>query len=185
MEEKIILLDCDGVVVNFIQGVFDELTKLGGPQMSPEEIIKFNFFDLIPEVFRAQVLAAVGSKDFCLNLQPYPGVAEFVEELKQLGQIYITTSPYPSDNWHAERVKWIERELLISKKNVIFTDNKSLVRGDFMIDDRYEYVMDWSIKNPSGRGILLDQPWNQNERGPGNMYRVSSYEEILRTIKNK
>lgn len=179
---KLVLLDVDGVICDFTSRVLEDCFHLGGPKLTDADIGAFNFFPLLGAQ-RDPVFARIETSGWCRNLGAYEGAAEFVDALNARAQVYACTSPWTSSAyWHAERVRWLEG-FGIPGSRVIFAENKALVRGDVLIDDRYDTIVRWALVNPEALAVLFDRPWNQSPDAlPPNAVRCRSYAEVLAVI---
>ena len=123
MTKKIVYIDMDNVLVDFITGI-----------------------EKLPEDVRAQY---PGDKDiddcpgiFAL-MDPMPGAVEAFHELTKHFDVYIlSTAPWKNPTaWH-DKVEWVKKHLDSAEKGsaaykkLILSHNKHLNRGDFLIDDR-------------------------------------------------
>jgi 5'(3')-deoxyribonucleotidase len=73
-----------------------------------------------------------------LNLEPIPNAIEGVRRLIGMGHdVWIATKP-PTGVPHAyaDKVAWILKWLPELKRKIVITHDKSLLRGDILIDDR-------------------------------------------------
>lgn len=79
-----------------------------------------------------------GKENFFSNMKPVPNAIESVKKLNQLFDCYVlTTAPWSNPFALQEKKEWIELYFGdIFFKKIIFTHNKNLLIGDFLIDDR-------------------------------------------------
>ena len=103
---------------------------------------------------------------------------EALTEMESLGhKVFICTSPLGAyQNCVAEKFEWIDKH--IGKgwiKKIIITGDKTIVTGDYLIDDRPE--IEGVESTPAWKHILYDQPYNHNV----NKRRLTwtNYKEIL------
>jgi 5'(3')-deoxyribonucleotidase len=78
---------------------------------------------------------------FFLELEPIANAINSVKHLQSLGhKIYFLTAPsYKNAHCYSEKRLWIEKFFgLEICKNLIIAENKSLVIGDYLIDDHTE-----------------------------------------------
>jgi len=162
-----ILLDCDGVLADFVGSVLGRLPwVLKHEHVTCMDIQKS--LDLGP-TYTAMLNHELRRQGFASLIRPLHGSKKFVRELKKRGEITVVTRPMTdSPTWVWERVGWLYKHFGLER--IEFTDRKDLVPGDVLIDDDPENL----VRFP-GRRILLDQPWNRGADLP----RVYSYNEIL------
>lgn len=106
-----IFVDLDGVVVDF-----DKFRAISG--LTGEEIKK------LPGAY--------------LDMDPIPDAIEGVHSLIGMGhEVWLATKPPTGiPDAYADKVKWVLRHLPELKRRIILTHDKSLLRGDILIDDR-------------------------------------------------
>ena len=114
--KKIVYIDMDGVLVDFESGI-NALTK--------EDTITYkNRLDEVPGIF--------------LKMSPMKGAIEAFKELNKYFDVYIlSTAPWENPTALNDKLVWIKKHLgNLAKKKVIFSHNKHLNIGDYLIDDR-------------------------------------------------
>lgn len=118
--KKIIYIDMDGTLVDF----------LGGVEAQPSDIQEAykGHPDDIPGLFG--------------TLKPIPGALEAVrklyDRLKDEYDLYIlSTAPWKNPSAWADKISWIQRYIPdIFTKKVVLCHDKNLLIGDYLIDDR-------------------------------------------------
>ena len=106
----------DNVLVDF-PSAFDKV--------DPALLTKFeNDKDEIPGIFAL--------------MEPMVGAIEAYKELAEHFETYIlSTSPWENDTALADKLNWVKKHLgKVAYKRVIFSHNKHLNAGDYLIDDR-------------------------------------------------
>jgi 5'-nucleotidase len=164
----IILLDQDNVLADFEAG-FRQAWIACHPEIPPVEEAERKSFQVredYPSDLRPAVDAILQSRGFYRNLPLMRGARQAVTDLLAEGfDIYICTSPLTQyQNCVLEKYEWVE-EYLGSEftKRVILTRDKTLVRGDVLIDDK---PVIGGISTPQWRHVLFDQPYNRHLPGP-------------------
>jgi 5'(3')-deoxyribonucleotidase len=159
-----ILLDVDGVMADFSQGVIDRLrlrTKL-----TPEDITQWDIFGLLEEKFsfyhKKLALELMDVPDFWRRLPCVDGAYDAYIAIEAMGhEIVFVTSPWDScHGWNVARRLWLEEHFGITKDQLVITHAKHLVRGDILIDDRESHITDWNRIHGTG-GILFAAPYNK------------------------
>ena len=79
-------------------------------------------------------------KGFWLDLEPMHGAIEAFKWLDARHDVWILTRPsFHNLNCYGEKAKWVRDHLgFDAQKKTILCGNKSLVRGDILIDDHYK-----------------------------------------------
>ena len=116
MKKKILYVDMDNVLVDF-PSAFEKV--------DPELLEKFkDDEDEIPGIFAL--------------MEPMKGAIESYKELAEHFETYIlSTSPWENDTALADKLNWVKKYLgEVAYKRVIFSHNKHLNVGDYLIDDR-------------------------------------------------
>ena len=163
----IVLVDQDGVLANFEKRVLEIYRKLypDKPFVSLDQLKNYNPEMDYPENVRHLVRDIYHSPNFFLSLEPIDGSIKALNEIQELGhEVYICTSPLSRyEDCVLEKYSWVDKYLGSEwTKKLIVTKDKTLVYGDFLIDDRPEIS---GLIKPSWEHILYTQPYNQNVEG--------------------
>ncbi len=113
---KIVYVDMDGVLVDFQSGI---------NLLSDKELVLFqNNFDEVPGIFS--------------RMKPIDGALEAFEKLNKHFDVYIlSTAPWENPTALNDKLAWVKQNIGdLAKKRVIFSHNKHLNMGDYLIDDR-------------------------------------------------
>ena len=95
------------------------------------------------------------------------GAAEGIAYLRSIGDVVWVTAPnHLCPTWDHERRQWLKRHFESPPKDVIFCDDKGLVKGDVFIDDKPENIRRWQSQNPEGKAYLFDAPNNKHVEWP-------------------
>jgi len=116
LTQKLIYVDMDGVLVDFNSGI-NALTS--------DELSKYkDRFDEVPGIFSRMV--------------PIQGAIESLNRLAKHHSIYIlSTAPWDNPSALNDKLNWIKLYIgKLVRKKVIFSHNKNLSLGDYLIDDR-------------------------------------------------
>lgn len=135
----IFLIDVDEVLADFANHVYD-CTGIERPTTD----LTWDIFERMTPEERERAEAVVNAEGFCESLPVCHGAQEGVESLRGLGcHMVAVTSPWKrSKTWGYERRLWLEKHFNIT--DVILTNQKFRVRGDYLLDDRLEHVVGWA-----------------------------------------
>ena len=154
----------DGVLADFPRQFLEDWKNKHPEEMfvPTDKHASPNLANDYPSHLRGQVKEIYRSPGFFSKLPPIPGGIEAVKEMIATGyDISICTSPIMSyENCVLEKYKWIDKHLgrdVVRK--IVMTRDKTLVRGDFLIDDNP--VIIGSCK-PEWEHILFTQPYNKD-----------------------
>ncbi|HEY4486736.1 MAG TPA: 5'-3'-deoxyribonucleotidase [Candidatus Paceibacterota bacterium] len=159
----IILVDQDGPLANFEQGFLDGWRfQFSDELFIPlEERKTFYLRDQYQKHLREKVESIYFAPGFYKNLPPVDGAIEAIKELVALGyEVMICTSPLGRyENCILEKYQWIEKYLGEDfTKKIILTKDKTLIRGDILIDDKPGVT---GIFEPSWEHVIFDYPFNR------------------------
>lgn len=116
MKKKILYIDMDGVIVDFNSGI---------AKLSMEELDRFHGnYDEAPCIFS--------------KMDPLPNAVYAVNALMNHYDVYIlSSSPWENSTALNDKLDWIKVHFGTTlRKKVIFSHNKHLNMGDYLIDDR-------------------------------------------------
>ncbi len=115
-----------------------------------------------PQKYRTLLDKIRHSEDFHLSLEPIEGGIEALKEMKKLG-IEVKICSSPATNYRhcvREKYEWVERHFGKDwTGNIILTEDKTLIIGDYLIDDAPEIK---GIRTPIWEHIIFEQPYNKN-----------------------
>lgn len=164
MQSKIILVDLDGPLADF-EGEFLKRWRKKFPDeffIPFEERKTFFISNDYPENLRDKIIEIPLISGFFSNLPPVAESLKSVKEIAALGhKVFICTSDiYGSRTSLAEKRTWIQEYLGHDfAKTMIFTRDKTLIRGDYLIDDKPAIT---GLLEPDWKHIVFDQPFNRD-----------------------
>ena len=175
-----ILLDCDGVLADFVGAIRRELRR----ERLPIEEDQIKHLDLSQSLSKEQMrVVRLIEKDpsFCYSIKPYPYARELIAALAGVDYA-ILTAPWTPPNWCDERLSWLEDKLGVPRDRVIFAAGpiKKLVRGNLLVEDSPANIESWQRNNTTGRTVLVRRPWNQPYDSVG---WSSAPENLVATVK--
>lgn len=160
----LLLLDMDGVLADFEQGFIDAW-RAAYPEITPVSLAErrhFHLLDDYPPDLREPGRALYTTPGFIRNLPPVKGAVQAFHELLQLDlDVRICTSPLRHyENNVLEKYEWVERHLgRAATERLIVTRDKTLVRGDLLVDDRPTIA---GAMTPTWRHIVFDAAYNRS-----------------------
>lgn len=163
-EQKIILVDQDGVLANYHEGLL-EIWKTEHPQkiwVPAENLLHHDIDKNYPDEYGELFEEIVLRKGFYRSLPPIVGGKEALEHLLSLGHdVRICTAPKRNyRNCVHEKFEWIDEHLgQVWVERTIITRDKTLVRGDILIDDKPNIT---GVCKPTWEHVFYDQPYNRH-----------------------
>ena len=184
IKRRRILLDCDGVLADFVDACLDLIYIHTGAKHTKEEITQYDIFDSlgIPQL-KHLLTSAAEKPGWCYSFKPFPGARQAIKRLEEIGEVVIVTSPLVTPRWYYERQKWLTDNLGIGKDRVIFTESKHFIEGDAIIDDSAEKCAKWHKEHPRKLTILKDTPYNKEVVEKQTLRRATSWEQIYEHLE--
>ena len=181
--KPVVLLDCDGVLADFVGAFLGVVGAQLGRWHKPHEVTSFgiaNSLDLSKEEFDLCAVE-VEQPGFCAHLNAYPGARCGVSRLREIAEVYIVTSPWNSNpTWTHDREAWLDRHFAIPHSHVVHTGAKHIVSGDFLVDDKTETCAKWQAAHPNGIAVQWQTPHNRRDAWTGRSTR--SWDELCAWI---
>ena len=157
----LILIDLDGPLADFDQGFLNRWKKLfpEEPFIEPENRRLFDVREEYPKHLKEKVESIYRAPGFYLELPLVIGGQEAIQELQLLAHdIYFCTSPVSTPHCIPEKQAWVLKHFGADfARKTIFAKDKTLVRGDILIDDRPGVD---GAHTPVWEHIIFDKPYN-------------------------
>ena len=174
-----ILIDMDGVIANWGKAYNESLDTFkedaaGIPRHEDQQTFDLNKDRTQRE--KTIIAAIMIEPGFYSRLEPIEGAQQALKAILKSGHdVRIVTSPWVSNSTCAsDKLNWIVKHYGSHwGPRVIITSDKTLVRGDFLIDDKPEIK---GFHDPEWEHILFDQPYNQDVTDKRRMYNWSKGE---------
>ena len=150
----------DGVLTDFEKHLWKKFYEKHPEKNLSSETNEFKIEERFPEI-KEEIKATRYAKGFIENLPLEEGAIEGLKELSKKHEIIICTSPSTSyKNSVLERYKWVEKNLGFEwTKKIILTKDKTLIKGDILIDDKPEIS---GICKPEWEHIIFDREYNKH-----------------------
>lgn len=170
--DLLINVDLDGVIVDCIGGwrklwnaKYPDRQIVADPTEFMLEVAYSNFGteEEITEIFY--------TPEFFTDLDPIPGAIDAVKQMVENGiDVFLCSSPSRLSTSHSEKAEWVETYMGSEWLNrLILTRDKTLVQGDFLIDDKPVIT---GIYQPCWEHIVFDAPYNRGEE-TANKFRIT------------
>ena len=179
---KTILCDRDGVLADWDAAWDAALLKMGtrarGIPFSAHRR-EFNLYTSLSAEQRRVVDEITQSPGFYRNLDLIAGAKEALREMLKMGyDVRIVTSPWNSNPTCAsDKMAWVMEHLGKEwGQRLIITNDKTLVFGDWLIDDKPKVR---GSRIPSWEHIWFDQPINAGLTGQRRILNWSTWKEVI------
>ena len=176
----VILIDQDGPLADFERGFLDrwQVQNTDEFYIPIDKRKTFYLREEYPEYLTEKVDLIYCSPGFYIDLPPSQGSIEAVNILIGLGHdVKICTSPLSHyENCVLEKYQWVEKHFgRAFTKKIIVTKDKTMVRGDILIDDRPRIE---GIYHPEWEHVIFNAPYNRTIEGKRRM-DWSNWREII------
>lgn len=184
---KTILVDIDGILAD-LQGDwyprYNAIRPEGYPELTPETV---NNWD-IPQAHHKTLWSVIEQPGLYRNLKPLEGAVEGLRELvgNRALDTYIVTSATAAPHTPTEKIQWLgEHFPFVSRKKIITCHNKTLIRGDVLVDDAPTNVQGWLSRNPSKTVVTINYPYNEGILvNDGVLIRAGDYTDTREAWEN-
>jgi 5'(3')-deoxyribonucleotidase len=178
INSRIILVDVDSVVADLVPAWLDIYNNQYSDSLTKNDILEWDIHKFTKPECGKKIYNILKNPGLYKNVKPIDGALSAIKILKKSGHRII----YASSGIFEQKAEWLKDNGFLSSKNsdwhfaddLIFCGDKTLIYGDWIIDDKYE--------NCHGRqSILFDQPWNR-EYG-SNFIRATDWIHVLAILK--
>lgn len=170
-----VLLDCDDVLADFCGSIRDRCK----PELDLGTVSEWDMFKYFRREERDYAFKTLEDPAFCRAMPLVADSQRAVARLDSFGfDIYCVTTPFKKcREWENARRDWIEEYFPGLFRDVIFCDDKFLIRGDFFVDDKPQNLVKWRNENPQGQFWLYDARKRLSLSWP--MDRIGSWQNGL------
>jgi 5'(3')-deoxyribonucleotidase len=115
---------------------------------------------------------------FFRTMTPNPGSVEVMQELNRNYQLFVVSAAMEFPQSLGEKLHWIKEYLpFLSWKQIVFCGSKTVVHGDFMIDD-----LPYNLEGFNGEKFIFTAPHNLQYN---HFQRLDSWDEVGRRFLQK
>lgn len=137
----LILVDQDGVLSDFDAGFASRFAAKypDAPAFDVTTRTEFKIDGHYPVSWRDNIRGISASRGFFADLPPVPGAIDGMRALQEAGhEVFICTAPLTSyQHCVGEKFAWVEEHLGSDwVKKIVLTKDKTVVRGDVLVDDK-------------------------------------------------
>lgn len=164
MSRPVILVDCDGVLLDFNTPAYEVVEEVTKVYIPLDERVRWDICgDPRIAEHRNEIERRWRLDDFARRIKPYPRAPEAIKALRMRNSVFaLTAHMRGSETWVHIRDELLIREFGFEHKEIIHTHAKHMVRGDVFIDDKPAHIEHWQSTYPQSVAILWDQPYNRD-----------------------
>lgn len=180
----IILVDCDGVLADFVSASLDVLRTFGIDKQH-DDVKEFDFAGLGMDKHQRKALENRWREPgFCASIKPYDGALEGLRLLRTLADVYAVTAPMNgSVTWQGERAAWLSDHMEFQRDHIVSTAAKHLVNGDVLIEDNPDVLTRWADAGIDRIGMLWSRPYNAaSDWTMRNRWTGSDWQEVCEYV---
>jgi 5'(3')-deoxyribonucleotidase len=174
-----ILLDMDGVLVDFLSGALEALNRDFNKKITIEQYADkfaqwatYDYYGITQEEFWDSIHR---TPNFWYNLKPMPWYDELYSMLSEIGDVTILTTPSLDPSCASQKLLWLDNYMNIKSDAVFLGSRKYLMAGNGILIDDYQKNVE-KFKSAGGDAILIPSNWNTNGL---------TFERIKNTILNR
>ena len=173
-----LLIDMDDVLENLVQCWTQALNARYGTSVLEKDITSWDIAAFFPSLTKAQIFDVLYDKMFWHTLCPIQNAPEVIKRLIKDGHKVrvVTASHYGTIEPKIKR--FLALYPYLKWEDIIITSDKSVIKGDVMIDDGTH-----NLENTSCVKLLFDRPHNHTYPAEENgMVRMQTWDEIYHFI---
>ncbi|MEO6893499.1 MAG: 5'(3')-deoxyribonucleotidase [Ginsengibacter sp.] len=154
-----IFIDMDDVIADAAGKFLDWYERDFGIRYSNADMKGTKIYNIIPEPHKAKVKEYPFHEDFFKDLPVIENSVEIVKELNNRFEVYIASAAMEFPHSLDHKNIWLDEHFpFIPWKRRIFCGDKSILKGDVLIDDHA-----FNLSVFSGRAIMFSSAHNLNE----------------------
>jgi 5'(3')-deoxyribonucleotidase len=180
MKKKILAIDLDSTLNTLDTEWIQFYNKDFNDNLTREDMIRWEVYTYVKPECGKKIYDYLLYSNFFKNLGMQLNADNVTKWLQQFYDIYIVTAYTPSTC--ADKCEWVKQHLPhIPVENIIFCNNKGLIKADILIDDGGHNLVAFKETNPHGIPIVFDAPWNRDLQCKA--IRVYDWLDIKENIK--
>ena len=172
-QTNIVALDVDDVVLDLLPSWLRCYNRDYDDNLIKDKITEWDISKFVKPIAKKAIYYYVDKEEIYKTAMPVENALKGMNLIKEYGYriIYVTANnPYNS------KFDWLfKNKFLDDYKDFVSAYDKSLILADYLIDDKYDNVI-----NFKGKGILFDQPWNKDSAYHN---RVKNWDDIINKIE--
>eukprot|EP00922_Rhytidocystis_sp_ex-Travisia-forbesii_P028167 GHVS01041341.1.p1 GENE.GHVS01041341.1~~GHVS01041341.1.p1 ORF type:complete len:299 (-),score=42.17 GHVS01041341.1:241-1137(-) len=186
MAGKVVLVDMDNTLVDWDCQFYNLMTKLHPhvPLRAAEARINWSIEYNYPLKYERAILELTDQPEFWRTMPPMKGGVDAMQGMVARGlNVFIVSSPDPfhTSRCAKEKYDWIEYYLGPHwKSKVILASDKTLIRGDVLIDDKPSVC--YGAHVPLWTHVLYHHPYNSMYTSKPRIQHWTEWEQVLEDV---
>jgi len=170
-----ICVDMDEVLADNYPAFHRRAEAIYGRPIDPAEYAGRRIYDLEG---LGEVRDVLHEKGHFRSLPVMADAVEVMRELYEEHELFIVTTAMEFRYSLLDKYEWLEEHFpFIHHRRIVFCGDKSIVHGDYMIDDKTK-----NLKGFNGKGLLYTAPANLNKTG---YQRVDNWRDVRAYFKRE
>lgn len=156
---NVIIVDVDDTTADLVPVWVREFLRMYPecPNPCDERWTDWDVAPLVPDEYQERFWAVLANPELYDQVEPIPGSLEGVEKLRKFARVVFATSAV---NGHSgAKLRWLVKrgylDTIVRNRDYIETFDKSLLRGQLIIDDRPQTCRKFAAVNGGRRSALL------------------------------
>ena len=177
---SLVLVDMDGVMVDWSEQFAYDLARFY-PQLQFDEIREFVTPPPLPQEHQDAINWVKNRNGFYADMLPIPGAISAVKEMAERHTVFFCSAPEIfNETCESDKKTWL-RIFMGDEwaKRLILTKDKTLVRGDVLIDDRPDVH---GVMEPVWKQVIFTQPYNDDVFDKPRMNDWSEWRTVLEGV---
>lgn len=155
----LIYVDIDGTIADLNSEWFRRYNNDTGDNLTVEKVTDWDVSKFVIPSVGNKIYRYLELPDLYDGVLPIPGALQGIRMIREAGNrvIFASAGAYGATS----KFHWLKRwgfDPGLAAENFISIYDKSLLKGDMLIDDRDKNILDFGDM----RSILIDAPYNQN-----------------------
>ena len=176
-----ILIDMDGVVADLLDKWLMVYNNRYKDTITKEQITNWDASLAAKNCSSKDFYSIINEPGFFSDLKVIENSVEVTKRLQQAGHIlyFVTATPYDSLDAGFYKSKWVDTYFPhLTRKNVIQTHLKHLVKGDLLLDDSPS-----NLENFPGLKVVFNMEYNKNARVDFRVGNWNEFEKLINSIQ--
>lgn len=172
---RIICVDMDEVIADALGEHLHRYNRDFRERITRSDLEGQWLWEFVPPERQQALTEYLMSEDFFAVLRVMPHAQRVLERLQSRYEIYIATAAMEVPSSFNAKFEWLKKYFpFIPSSHIVFCGNKSILRGDFLIDDNPR-----QLRLFRGEGILFSSPANANVTGFRRVHDWLEIEELF------